>query len=138
MHREKLGNLLDMENMSDCFPPSSPSLTPFAGWDSISKTPHACVGGELEAGAVLLTRVMTLAGRWDREAMASLAPGMCQDTSSAPHQSGLSCGSANCLLGRSQLETSSSCAAAGITRKSPRTPLSDLQGVNTINERSPR
>ncbi|XP_039579291.1 unconventional myosin-IXa isoform X4 [Passer montanus] len=25
-----------------------------------------------------------------------------------------------------------------ITRKSPRTPLSDLQGVNTINERSPR
>ncbi|XP_068060398.1 unconventional myosin-IXa isoform X7 [Anomalospiza imberbis] len=26
----------------------------------------------------------------------------------------------------------------GITRKSPRTPLSDLQGVNTINERSPR
>lgn len=47
-------------------------------------------------------------------------------------------GSANCLLGRSQLETSSSCAASGITRKSPRTPLSDLQGVNTISEKSPR
>ncbi|PKU29931.1 unconventional myosin-ixa [Limosa lapponica baueri] len=26
----------------------------------------------------------------------------------------------------------------GITRKSPRTPLSDLQGVNTINERTQR
>lgn len=51
MHSEKLGNLLDMENMSDCSPPSSPSLTPFASWDSISKTPHAYVGGELEAGA---------------------------------------------------------------------------------------
>uniref|UniRef100_A0A8C5X8M5 Myosin IXA n=1 Tax=Malurus cyaneus samueli TaxID=2593467 RepID=A0A8C5X8M5_9PASS len=41
-------------------------------------------------------------------------------------------------LTRPEMETRCILCSEGITRKSPRTPLSDLQGVNTINERSPR
>lgn len=36
MHSGKIGNLLDMENTGGCSPPSAPSLTPFAGWDTVS------------------------------------------------------------------------------------------------------
>lgn len=68
----------------------SPSISSFPGtsWDSMSLKHPVGVweGNERLEQTVLLTGVMmTVAGRWDRRAMASLAPGMCQDMSLLLH-----------------------------------------------------
>lgn len=106
VHSGKIGNLLDMENTGGCSPPISPFPHPIC-WlgHRVPTTPHACVGGELEAGANSVAhegddsgREVGLGSDGIPGTRLCLACARTRPRCSAP-ESGLSYGSANCLWG---------------------------------------